>query len=306
MSNKLLNRFFKLLQTTVFLLVQLALFTAFTATASAAGAAGAADASVPSVVLTKPSEDASFTETSVEFEFIPKSESTGPLSCELYVDNVKTGETNAVSGFPALITAELQPGSHSWLVSCTDENLRKGESKARKINVAIQAQQQASIQSIEDKSSAALTGFSVLTGAVVAGQAEYLESWRAVVGDIVSFSANASNTGESNFTATLVVKVRDGKERLVAVTRSKPVYVVKSASVKLKADWIPLKEGEYYAEGAIIDENEKVFQQSFIKIVVSPKSAAGETALFIAILSLMVVAAASFATQKNIKNIKSA
>ncbi len=198
MSNKLLNHFFKLLQATVFLLVQLALFTAFAATASAASAAGAAYAAsttVPSVVLTKPGEDANFTETSVEFEFIPRSETTGPLACELYVDNVKTGETNAVSGFPALITTELQPGSHSWLVSCTDENFEKGESKARKINVAIQAQQQASIESIEGKSSAALTGFSVLTGVVVAGQAEYLESWRTVAGDVVSFTANASNTG---------------------------------------------------------------------------------------------------------------
>lgn len=300
MNYKRVKPFFKLLQATVVLLIPLAALLLF----SAAPAAGAAGTTAPSIVLTKPGEEVSTAQTSVEFEFIPRSDSTGPLICELYVDNVKTGETEAVSGFPATISAELQPGSHSWLVSCIDENLEKGESKTRKINVATQQTQQASVQTVEDKSSAALTGFSVLTGAVVAGEGQYLESWSAVVGDRVSFSANASNTGEDNITASLVVNIKDGEDRLVAVTRSKPVYVAQGASVKLEADWIPLKDGEYYAEGSVVDENEKVFQQSFVKIVISPRSAAGETALMMAVLCMLVVAVASFATKKNIKIIK--
>jgi len=256
-----------------------------------------------SVLLTKPQDDANVAETSVEFEFIPKSDSTNPLVCELYVDNVKTGEANAVSGFPATISAELQPGSHSWLVSCVDENFEKVESSVKRINVAVQ-KQQASVQTVEDKTSAALTGFSVLTGAVIASEGRYLSAWSTTIGGKISFSANASNTGDENITISLVVEVKDAEEKIVAVTRSKPVFLTPGSSTKLNADWIPLKEGEYYAQGSVIDENEKVFQQSFVKIVVSPKSAASETALFTATLSILVIAVTSLATRKNLKSIK--
>lgn len=291
---KSLNKFFTRGLETTFLL-----FVIFAVAASAAA---------PTMILTKPAKDASLPDGNIEFGFIPRSDTTGPLTCELYVDNVKTGEISAVGGFPASILATIERGSHSWLVSCTDENIEKGESESRNFNVPLQeAPQQETLETLKGKTSAVVTGFSVLSGAVTASESQYLQAWHSVVGDSVSFSANASNTGESVFTASLEVKIKNfGTEELAAVTRSKPVSVAPGESIKLSADWISLKEGEYYAEGSVIDENEKVFQTQFVKIVVSSRSAAGETAMFMAVLCVIIVAVASYATKKNMRNVNNA